>query len=258
AGAAAVLHPPRHARHAEAVVELPARLPALADLEQGGAEFEPVAQADPGLGQATRADVLAEGAGGLEHRQRSQLVAPGGVVLERVVVDRLVRPAVHPPVALFVAFDSRGADPDRTVERTLVDRAHAPRPRVRAGDAGQQRVHAHGCRRHVSALSWYSASSACFGVSSSGSSAASASCTAEEGANRPIWRGDSSACGRMASAWLPSPRASSSASRARASATTAFGRPASAATCRPKLRVAGPSLPACMTTNDSPCPTASS
>src|SRR5690606_35206511 len=238
---------------AEAGVELPARLPALADLEQGGAEFEPVAQADPRLGQATRADVLAEGAGGLEHRQRSQLAAPGGVVLERVVVDRVVRPAVHPPVALFVAFDSQGADPDRAVERTLVDRAYAPGACVRAGDAGQQRVHVHQrCRRHVSALSRYSASSACFGVSSSGSSAASASCTAEEGANRPIWRGASSACGRMPPAWLSSPRASSSASRARASATTAFGSPASAATCRPKLRFAGPSLTACMNTNESP------
>src|SRR3546814_15022190 len=46
AGAAAGLHAPHHVGHAEAVVELPARLPALADFEQRGAQFEAVAEAD--------------------------------------------------------------------------------------------------------------------------------------------------------------------------------------------------------------------
>src|SRR5690554_671668 len=252
AGAAGVLHQACHAGYAETVVELPARLPALADLQQGSAQLEPVAQAHVGLGEAARAEVLAEGTRGFQQWQRPQFRTPGGVVVERVVVDSLVRPAVHAAVALLVAGQAELADRDRAVQRALVDRAHAARPGVGAGNAGQQRIHGYphfAAGRHVSALSRYSASSACFGVSSSGSSAASASCTAEEGANRPIWRGDSSACGRMAPAWLSSPRASSSARRARASATTVFGSPASAATCRPKLRLAGPSLTACMNTS---------
>src|SRR5699024_6232669 len=139
----------------------PARLPALADLEHGRAQFETVAQAHVGLGDATRADVLAERAGGFQHRQGSQFVAPGGVVVERVVVERLVRAAVHARVALFVARQAQPADLHGAIERTLVDRAQAARARVRPGDARQQGLDAYlDGRRHFSAFSRYRASSA--------------------------------------------------------------------------------------------------
>ena len=45
---------------------------------------------------------------------------------------------------------------------------------------------------------------------------------------------------------------SSAARNPRASSITGFGSPAMAATCRPKLRLAGPSLTACMNTSSSP------
>ena len=109
-----------------------------------------------------------------------------------------------------------------------------------------------------SALRRYSASSACLGDSSSGSIAARASCAAEgAAANRPNCCGASSACGAMSDAWVSRPRCSSSASRRRACCSVVLGRPASAATCRPKLRSAAPYFTACMKTSVSPCSTAS-
>src|SRR5690606_21773386 len=259
AGAAGVLYLARHVGYAEAVVELPAGLAALADLQHGRAQREPVAEADRVLVQAAAAQVLAEGAGRVEHGPVAELGAPRGVVVEGIVVHRLVRAAVHARIALLVAGDAERADFHRAWPRRLGDGAPAARARVGHGLAGQDRLDDDGHRRdaaHASAFSRYSASSAWRGVSSSGSIPASASATAEEGANRPYCCGASStsgdSAGRSAGAWC-----SSSARRARAWRRTAFGRPASAATCRPKLRLAGPSLTACMNTRPSPCSTAS-
>src|SRR3546814_1809520 len=86
------------------------------------------------------------------------------------MVDRLVGAAVDARVALFVAGETEFADRHGAREGMLVDRAAAARTRVRFRGAGQQRVDVHGGQgAHVSDLSRYSASSACFGVSSSGS-----------------------------------------------------------------------------------------
>src|SRR3546814_4473538 len=89
--------------HAEAVVEFPARLPALADFEQRGAQFEAVAEADVVFVEAARADVLAERARHVQQRRITDVLAPGRVVVEGVMVDRLVGAAVDARVALFVA-----------------------------------------------------------------------------------------------------------------------------------------------------------
>src|SRR5690606_36992409 len=251
AGAAGGLHAPRHVGYAEAVVELPARLPALADFQQHGAEAEAVAQADAALVEPAGADVLAERARRTQQRRVPDVLAPGRVVVEGVVVDGLVGAAVDARIALFVAFQAEFADRHRAGERMLVDRAAAAGAGVRLRAAREQHVDADvGERGHVSALSRYRASSACLGVSSSGSMPASASTAAELGANRPICRGASSASADSGGAASRMCR-SSSASRLRACAITAFGSPASAATCRPKLRSAGPSLTACMNTSDS-------
>src|SRR3546814_2203254 len=91
AGAAAGLHAPHHVGHAEAVVEFPARLPALADFEQRGAQFEAVAEADVVFVEAARADVLAERARHAQQRRITDVLAPGRVVVEGVMVDRLDR-----------------------------------------------------------------------------------------------------------------------------------------------------------------------
>src|SRR5690606_6559678 len=151
AGAAAVLHAPHHVGYAEAVVELPARLTALADFEQRGAQFETVAEADVALVEAARADVLAERAGHAQQRGIADFPAPGRVVVEGVVVDRLVRAAVDARIALFVAGQAELSDRHGTRERLLVDRAAAVGAGVRLRRAGQQRIDGHGGQdAHVS------------------------------------------------------------------------------------------------------------
>lgn len=124
AGAGAVLHPPRHVRRGEAQVELPAGLARLGDLDEGAAQAKDVADADVRLGQAGGAEVLAEGTDPEQvRRQGRQVAPPRGVVLAGVMVHRLFRAAVMPPVALFVALESLGAQFQRPVDCVLVDRA---------------------------------------------------------------------------------------------------------------------------------------
>src|SRR5690606_8584971 len=215
---------------------------------------------DVGFVHPRGADVFTERTRLRQYRRFSDFGAPRRVVVEGIVVHGLVDAAVYPGVSLLIAFQPQRSDVHLPGAGRLGDGAPLAGTGVGDGDAGQQGAYPDAMRGwgvHDRVLSRYSASSACLGVSSSGSSAARASCTAEEGANRPIWRGSSRACGRMPPAWVSLPRCSSSARRARASATTAFGRPASAATCRPKLRLAGPSLTACMNTSESSCSTAS-
>src|SRR3546814_6639202 len=113
--------------HAEAVVEFPARLPALADFEQRGAQFEAVAGEDVVFVEAARADVLAERARHVQQRRITDVLAPGRVVVEGVMVDRLVGAAVDARVALFVAGETEFADRHGAREGMLVDRAAAAR-----------------------------------------------------------------------------------------------------------------------------------
>src|SRR5690606_35540782 len=151
AGAAGVLHAARHVAHAEAVVELPAGLPALADFQHRAAERVAVAKADRALVEPTAADVLAEGAGRRQHRQLAELRAPGGIVVEGVVVDGLVDAAMQAEVALLVALQAEFADAHAAAARRLGDAAAAARARVGHGRAGEQGIDADagadGCRR---------------------------------------------------------------------------------------------------------------
>src|SRR5690606_38365324 len=137
AAAATVLHAAGHVGHAEAVGELPARLPALGHLDHGRTEAQAVAEADVGFGDAGGADVLAEGAGLPKQRMRADLRGPGRIVVAGVMVDGLVGPAVHAAVALLVAFQAFGTDRDRSLAWLLGDGATAARPRIGRGRAGE-------------------------------------------------------------------------------------------------------------------------
>ena len=67
-GAARGLYAPGHVGKAEAVIELPAGLAALRNLEQRGAEAEDVTDRDIALGESRGSDVLAKGAGPFQQR----------------------------------------------------------------------------------------------------------------------------------------------------------------------------------------------
>src|SRR3546814_3936555 len=101
AGAAAGLHAPHHVGHAEAVVELPARLPALADFEQRGAQFEAVAEADVVFVEAARADVLAERARHVQQRRITDVLAPGRVVVRSEEHTSELQTLMRSPYAVF-------------------------------------------------------------------------------------------------------------------------------------------------------------
>ena len=81
------------------------------------------------------AEVLAEGARLHQQGMFAQFGDPGGVVFARIMVDRLLDAAMDAQVALFVAFQADGGDPERTVARRLAMRCASRR----AGRAGRGR-----------------------------------------------------------------------------------------------------------------------
>lgn len=106
AGTGAGLDAPGHVREAEAHAEFPAGLAGLGDLDARGTETEQVAHADVLLGEADGGNVFAEPAGAEAFRQVGKLAAPGRVMLERVMVHGLVRPAMAAGIALRVADET--------------------------------------------------------------------------------------------------------------------------------------------------------
>ncbi|MNU03537.1 hypothetical protein D3C72_2476030 [compost metagenome] len=51
----------------------------------------------------------------------AQVCTPGGVVIVRVVVDRLVRPAMHTQVALFVTAEAQATHQNFVLHRRFGD-----------------------------------------------------------------------------------------------------------------------------------------
>src|SRR5690606_3326126 len=101
------------------------------------------------------ADVLAKRTRRLQQRVRADLAGPHLVVVARVMVDGLVRAAMHAAAALRGALQAFEADRHRALARLLGDRAAAARSGQGNGRAGQhglhprQRARAH---RHVDAV----------------------------------------------------------------------------------------------------------
>src|SRR3546814_859299 len=124
AGAAGFLNAPGHADCLEALVQPPAGLPGLGDLDPRRAKPVDIADADIGFGQAFGRNVLAERSFRAEVPGKlGRLRFPGGIVIEGVVVDGLFRTAVMLPVTLLVARQARARDLDSAVERPLENAA---------------------------------------------------------------------------------------------------------------------------------------
>ena len=107
AGAPARLHAARHIRPRETGVQLPAGLAPLAHLQQRRAECEDIADADVALGDAERRNILAEGRRRAERLDELRpLLRPGVVMIARIMMQRLFRPAVMTQIALTVAGEA--------------------------------------------------------------------------------------------------------------------------------------------------------
>src|SRR3546814_18456199 len=91
-----------HALRTEAVVELPARLARLRHFDQRGTEAEAVAEEDILLVEASRRDIFAKRARGIEQRRLAQIFAPPVIMVGWLMMDRLVDAAMHRPVGLVV------------------------------------------------------------------------------------------------------------------------------------------------------------
>ena len=102
--AAPAFHDARdHPLGPEAVIDLPARLARLADLDQRTSELEAVANVDRAFDKPAHRNVRPERPRLIEQRRIGHLVGPIGVMIERVEMQRLFHPAVNTPVGLFVA-----------------------------------------------------------------------------------------------------------------------------------------------------------
>ena len=97
-----------HSLHAKMMVNLPARLPPLANLHQGTANAKPVADADQLFGHARCRDVLAKPARSLQQRMRlcmgdPETLHPRGIMFDRIKMHSLIQPAMHRRVAYLIA-----------------------------------------------------------------------------------------------------------------------------------------------------------
>ena len=103
AGATGLLHATCHIGLCEAFVELPAGLASLAHLDDGVAEGEHVAHGDIVFQQAGGGEVFAESAGGAEHIAGADFRDPAGIVIERVVMQRLFGPTMMSRIPLGIS-----------------------------------------------------------------------------------------------------------------------------------------------------------
>lgn len=140
ADAPGLLHPQGHPGDLEAVVEFPAGHAPLGHLQQRGAGPHAVAEADVGFAPAAGAEVLAEGARLHQQGVFAQFGDPGGVVFAWVMVDRFLDAAMDAQVALFVALQADGGDPERTVARRLGDAAARAGAGEGPGAAGEKGI----------------------------------------------------------------------------------------------------------------------
>ena len=85
------------------MVEFPAGLARLADLDERGTEAEAVAEADVGFVEACGRDILTERAWCIQQRRIAQMLTPRRIMIGRIMVDRLVDAAMDGAIGLLVA-----------------------------------------------------------------------------------------------------------------------------------------------------------
>jgi hypothetical protein len=123
AGPAGGREPDGEVRVLHARTDLPARRARLRDLEESRADRPALADDGGRHVQALHGEVLAEGS---RLERTVELARPPVVVLTRVGVGGLVRPAVEAPVGLVVAGQVDARDGDAALDRRLPDRGRVP------------------------------------------------------------------------------------------------------------------------------------
>src|SRR5690606_22838975 len=137
--AAGALHVARHAFAAEPQLELEARLTTLRDLQCGVAGMGDVADADTVLRPAGGGQVFAEGAGRWQHRMRTNFGRPCRIMLERILMDRLLRSPMMPAIPLGIAYQPLPRDLPLADNGALGDAA-----RRSTGPKGRDTTNQHG------------------------------------------------------------------------------------------------------------------
>src|SRR3546814_11661033 len=92
-------------------------------LDQRAAETVAIAEAHIALDHPVGREILPECARRGEQRVRTERVGPEGIMIARIMVDRLVGAAVDRQVGLLVARDAEEADGVRHFVRTFRDSA---------------------------------------------------------------------------------------------------------------------------------------
>lgn len=147
-----------HVSEAEAFVEFPAGLTRLAYFKQRRSRAPQVADADVSFGQAFRRDVLPERARLFENSVPYGFTAvpvgllrkfgpPVGIMIEWVMVDRLVRPAMMFRIGLLVPNQTERSDFNWLCDLFLVNRARLA-AREGLDTTAQQRPYRDGWHRH--------------------------------------------------------------------------------------------------------------
>ena len=104
------------------VAKFPAWLPPLTDLDKRTAQPIPVTDASLAFDESVRRDVLAKRPCRPKQRVAAKFDIPCGVMVVRIVVQRLVGTAMRAKVGLLVAGRAKRADGDRPFAPNFGDR----------------------------------------------------------------------------------------------------------------------------------------
>lgn len=135
-----------HAVAGEALINFPARVARLADLQLGAAKAPDVTDPDVVFVEFGRRDVFTEAADDELWRGIREAFGQLGVMARRVEVDGLFRAAVHAAVGQLVADEAFGAEFERTAGRLLVHAGRATGLRERPNAADEEGYVCHGRR----------------------------------------------------------------------------------------------------------------
>tara|TARA_R110000796_G_scaffold14011_9_gene45243 strand:- start:27700 stop:28161 length:462 start_codon:yes stop_codon:yes gene_type:complete len=106
------------------MIELPARLPGMAALDQRVPQAKDIAKAKPIFGQSGAAEIFTKCAGPLQQVQIWIFFLPERIMFGRIEMNRLVTAAVPERIANLIAFEAFKAEHRGIIRRHFGYRAH--------------------------------------------------------------------------------------------------------------------------------------